>query len=199
MTEELLLKIRKESEEQIKGLQKYNEYARLRNHLAKEAEIKAIVNADKGKYDYLFNNLMLYKNLSFEEHKSLTIYRIQPVKGIPFKKIFIEKAKRTGYTYHRCVEGNYIFTKVGKYGHCFEASLTIPPFTNEFFGNLMVSGYKFGIFILQTPNIYIRSQEDVEEYAELFFAVVEKAEKEYEDILFEKFGRPPEWYLKNKR
>ena len=40
MTEELLLKIRKESEEQIKGLQKYNEYARLRNHLAKEEEIK---------------------------------------------------------------------------------------------------------------------------------------------------------------
>lgn len=41
MTEELLLKIRKESEEQIKGLDKYNEYARLRNHLAKEEEIKA--------------------------------------------------------------------------------------------------------------------------------------------------------------
>lgn len=165
----------------------------------KEAEIKAIVNADKGKYDYLFNNLMLYKNLSFEESRSLIIYRIQPVKGIPFKKIFIEKAKRTGYTYHRCVEGNYIFTKVGKYGHCFEASLTIPPFTNEFFGNLTARSYNFGVFIADTPGIYIRSQEDVEEYAELFFEVVEKAEKEYEDILFEKFGRPPEWYLKNKR
>lgn len=41
MTEELLLKIRKESEEQIKGLDKYNEYARLRNRLAKEEEVKA--------------------------------------------------------------------------------------------------------------------------------------------------------------
>lgn len=41
MTEELLLKIRKESEEQIKGLDKYNEYARLRNRLAIEEEIKA--------------------------------------------------------------------------------------------------------------------------------------------------------------
>lgn len=41
MTEELLIKIRKESEEQIKGLEKYNEYARLRNHLAIEEEVKA--------------------------------------------------------------------------------------------------------------------------------------------------------------
>lgn len=41
MTEELLLKIKKESEEQIKSLQEYNEYARLRNRLAKEEEIKA--------------------------------------------------------------------------------------------------------------------------------------------------------------
>lgn len=41
MTEGLLLKIRKESEEQIKDLQKYNEYARLRNSLAKQEEIKA--------------------------------------------------------------------------------------------------------------------------------------------------------------
>ena len=38
MTEELLLKIKIESEEQIKGLDKYNEYARLRNRLAKEEE-----------------------------------------------------------------------------------------------------------------------------------------------------------------
>ena len=41
MTEELLLKIKKEAKEQIKGLQEYNEYARLRNHLVKEEEIKA--------------------------------------------------------------------------------------------------------------------------------------------------------------
>lgn len=41
MTEELLIKIRKESEEQIKGLEKYNKYARLRNRLAEEEEVKA--------------------------------------------------------------------------------------------------------------------------------------------------------------
>lgn len=41
MTEELLVKIKKEYEDQIKGLEKYNEYARLRNRLAKDEEIKA--------------------------------------------------------------------------------------------------------------------------------------------------------------
>ena len=41
MTEELLVKIKKEYENQIKGLEKYNEYARLRNRLAKDEEIKA--------------------------------------------------------------------------------------------------------------------------------------------------------------
>lgn len=41
MTEAVLLKIKIESAEQIKGLDKYNEYARLRNSLAKEEEIKA--------------------------------------------------------------------------------------------------------------------------------------------------------------
>ena len=41
MTEEILKKIKIESEEQIKGLDKYNEYARLRNKLAEIEEIKA--------------------------------------------------------------------------------------------------------------------------------------------------------------
>lgn len=40
MTEELLSKIKKEAEEQIKELDKYNEYARLINRLAEEEEIK---------------------------------------------------------------------------------------------------------------------------------------------------------------
>lgn len=41
MTEDLLIKIKKESEERIKGLDEYNEIARLRNKCAKEEEIKA--------------------------------------------------------------------------------------------------------------------------------------------------------------
>jgi len=41
MTEEILKKIKIESEEQIKELDKYNKYARLRNKLAEIEEIKA--------------------------------------------------------------------------------------------------------------------------------------------------------------
>ena len=41
MTEELLRKIKVESEEELKGLNKYNEYAKLRNRLAIIEEAKA--------------------------------------------------------------------------------------------------------------------------------------------------------------
>ena len=123
MTEELLIKIRKESEEQIKGLEKYNKYARLRNLLAEEEEVKASLGLP-----YTRNMHLPEKT---EEQIIMEIYK-------KYERFIDEKDTNDIYVYYSTyMPSNYTYDEIEDGApHQIEVSYSHPDATHRYYYNL---------------------------------------------------------------
>lgn len=101
MTEELLSKIKKESEKKIKELDKYNEYAKLRNYLAEEEEIKRTLGLPYTRNMYLPEKT--------EEQIIMEIYkkyeRLIDEKDTHGIYVYVSTYMSSNYTYDEIEEG----------------------------------------------------------------------------------------------
>ncbi len=137
------------------------------------------------KRDYPHNS----QGIAQEVMDSLT-----PIQGLSPKKIFTNIAKKHGFRYRKCVNGQYELEKFNLYNHKIKVLFLTQPFSSLFFAEICVCGYNFNFHVADLPEVIVDNDSQVELYAKKVFEVADQIEKKFTEKLFLSYGKTPDWY-----
>lgn len=117
-----------------------------------------------------------------------------PIQGFSPKKIFTSTAKRHGFRYRNCINGQYELKKVNIYNHTIKVSFMTRPFSSVLDAEIGMCGYNFHFYMAYFPQIVADSEAQVELYTKKVFDVADEIEKKFTEQLFLYYGKTPDWY-----
>ena len=115
------------------------------------------------------------------------------IKGFTPKK-FTSIARKYGFKYAKCVNGEYGYKKVNMYNHTFKVSFYMKPLSGLVFPEIGMLGYNFKFVSIDFPAAVVNSEENAESFAEKIFEFAYNLEKNFTDELFSCYGKTPVWY-----
>lgn len=124
------------------------------------------------------------------------IEELLPIKGFSPKKIFTQSVKQYGYKYAGFAGGDYEFQKRNKYGQYVSINFIIEPFTSRLSAWLTYTGHNFTLSTAFFPTVIVHTEDEMLRYAQKVSELSSISEEEYEEKLFEAFGRTPVWFEK---
>ncbi len=165
------------------------EIARLKTS---DESIKQLIN--KNEYDNLFDEFKRnYPNTS-QGITQKVMDSLTPIQGFSPKKIFTSIARKHGFRYKNCINGQYELKKVNIHNHIIKVSFMMRPFSSLFSADICVCGHNFNFYVASFPEVIIDNELQVELYTKKVFEVANEIEKKFTENLFLYYGKTPNWY-----
>lgn len=145
-------------------------------------------------YDLWFASFARQYPATWEGIHQVVSDELTPVKGFSMKRIFGGIAKKYGYQYAGCHNGDYVFRKCNLHNHEFQVIVSNVPFHSTLEGSMSVTGYNFTFGLISTPRIIIADGETAGAYCEKVFEAAKETEDKFSEKLFSLYGQTPEWF-----
>lgn len=172
----------------IFGTEEKRGYAEAREALRRQV--------DRNKFDSEFADFKLMDGKNYSDRIPRQIEELTPISGFSPKAVLTQAAKKQKYRYAGFEGGIYEFKKKNQYGHTVSLNFMIEPFSSRLSAELEYTGYNFTLGAAFFPTVIVHTADEMLRYAQKVSELSLISEDEYEEKLFEAFGKTPIWFEK---
>ena len=149
---------------------------------------------DRNKFDSEFADFKLMDGKNYSDRIPRKIEELTPISGFSPKAVLTQAAKKKKYRYAYFEGGIYAFKKKNQYGHTVSLNFMIEPFSSRLSAWLEYTGYNYTLGSAFFPTVIVHTENEMLRYAQKVSELSQISEEEYEEKLFETFGRTPVWF-----